>query len=270
MKKLKKLPNNRLGIRNKKNILRRTYYSQFVALFYIRNTTITLERDVTEILRMLKELQHLNNRSRLIFSTHCSLSKHNLWQSVLDDLNDNIKYIKIQFEYLLENIIKKNKINSSVFWNQNKIYTAELEESHKKLIGLAAQILPEEERLSWKTTICNFYDEIFSLLIPLTTICRLESDFIEKHSLKIFNTISMDIIKDIPKNYTLKKAKEYEHEYLKALTDYSHEFSKKNNFWDSLLNILSGGMYQLPSERTMFKRWINRKMKNKPVPSHPD
>lgn len=263
MKKLTKHPKGKLGLRNKKNISRRAYYSQFVALFYFRNTNITLERDAKEILRMLKELQQLINKSRLIFSTYCSLSQHNLWQSVLEDLSGNIKYIRIQFEYILENIIKKNKINTSIFWQQNKIYMDELEVSHKKLIHLAIQVLPEEERLSWKATICNFYDEIFSLLIPLIGMCRLELDFIEKYSPKIFNQTAMDIIKDIPKNYTLQEAKEYEHEYLKVLTNYSHEFYRKNNFWNSLLYFLSGGMYSLPSERILSKRGISRKIKGK-------
>lgn len=263
MKKLTKHPKSKLGLRNKKNISKRAYYSQFVALFYIRNANITLEKDATEILRMLKELQDLNNRSRLVFSTYCSLSQHNMWQSVLEDLTDNIKYIRMQFEYILENMIKKNKINSPIFWQQNKTYTDELEENHKKLIQVASRVLPEEERLSWKVTICHFYDEIFSLLIPLTSVCRLELDFIGKYSPKIFNQTVIDIIKDIPKNYTLREAKEYEHEYLKVLTNYSHELCRKNNFWNSLLYVLSGGMYPLPSERTLSKRWINRKMKDK-------
>ncbi|TZF99378.1 hypothetical protein FW781_05485 (plasmid) [Chryseobacterium panacisoli] len=263
MKKLTNHPKNKLGLRNKKNISRRAYYSQFVSLFYIRNTNITLERDTKEVLRMLKELQILNNKSRLVFSTHCSLSQHNLWQSVLEDLSDSIKYIRIQFEYLLENIIKRNKINSFIFWKQNKTNTDELEASHKKLIHLAIQILPEEESLSWKTGICNFYDEIFSLFIPLIGMCRLESDFIEKYSPKIFNQTTMDIIKDIPKNYTLQEAKKYEHEYLKVLTNYSHEFYRKNNFWNSLLYILSAGMFPRPSEHTLSNKWINRKMKDK-------
>lgn len=263
MKKLNKHPKSRFQLRNKKNISRRNYYSQFVSLFYIRNTNITLEKDATEILRMLKELQNLNNKSRLVFSTHCSLSKHNLWQSVLVNLSDNIHYFKLQFEYILENIVKKNKTNSFIFWQQNKVYINDLEKSYEKLVQLADQLLPKEEKLSWKTTICNFYDEIFSLLIPLTSICRLESDFIEKYTPKIFNRITMDIIKNIPKDYNLKEAREYEQEYLNILTDYSHEFSKKSNFWDNLLNILSGGMYRLPSEHAMLKRWVTGKMKDK-------
>ncbi|KAB1231611.1 hypothetical protein [Chryseobacterium viscerum] len=265
MKKLNKhpKPKNRFGLRSKKNTSRKAYYSQFVSLFYIRNTNITLERDAKEILRMLRELQNLNNKSRLVFSTHCGLSKHNLWQSVLVDLHDNIQYIRFQFEYILANIIQKNKINSPLFWQQNKIYMNGLEGNHEKLIQMANQLLPEEERLSWKAAICNFYDEILSLLAPLTSICKLESDFIERYNPKIFNKITVDIIKDIPKDYTLKEAREYEQEYLKILTDYSHEFSKKSNLWESLLHILSGGMYQLPSERVMLKRWINGKMKEK-------
>ncbi|MCW1962234.1 hypothetical protein [Chryseobacterium viscerum] len=263
MKKLTKHPKSKLGLRNKKNISRRAYYSQFVSLFYIRNTNITLERDTKEVLRMLKELQVLNNKSRLVFSTHCSLSQHNLWQSVLEDLSDDVKYIRIQFEYILENIIKKNKINSPIFWQQNNAYIDEWEENYKKLIQLATEILPEEERLSWKATICNFYDEIFSLLILLTRVCKLELGFLEKYSTKIFNKTAMDIMRDLPKNYTLQEARKYEHEYLKVLTNYSHEFCRKNNFWDNLLYILSGGIYQLPSERTLPKRWTNIKIKDK-------
>ncbi|WBV60113.1 hypothetical protein PFY12_13855 [Chryseobacterium camelliae] len=263
MKKLNKYSKNRFGLRYKKNVSGRVHYSQFVALFYIRNTIITLERDATETLRILKELQNLNNKSRLVFSNHCSLSKHNLWDNALSNVSNNIKYIQLQFQYLLENINNKNKINSSIFWQQNKTYIENLEETQKKLIQVAIQILPEEVLISWKATICNFYDEIFSLLIPLTGVCRLESDFVEKYSPKIFSKITFDIMRDMPTNYTLKEAREYEHQYLIALTKYTHESNKKINFWDNLLNILSGGIYRLPSESMMVKRWINRKMKDK-------
>lgn len=261
MKKLTRPPKNKWRLRNKKNISKRTYYTQFVSLFYIRNTNITLERDAREVLRMVKELQILNNKSRLVFSTHCSLSKHNLWQSVLADINNNIHYIRLQFEYIAENILTKNKINSSIFWQQNKIYINALEGNHEKLIQLGDQILPKEEMLPWKTGICSFYDEILSLLPPLINICRLESDFIDKYTPKIFNKTTFDIIKNIPKNYTLKEARKYEQEYLKILTDYSHACSKKGNLWESLLHILSGGIYQLPSEQVMLNRWMNVKIK---------
>ncbi len=128
---------------------------------------------------------------------------------------------------------------------------------------MTIQILPEEERLSWKVNIYNFYDEIFSLLTPLIGMCRLELDIVEKYSPKTFNQNVMDIIKDIPENYTLQEAKEYEHEYIKILTNYSHELCRKNNFWGSLLYILSGGLYPLPSERTLTKKRIYRKIKDK-------
>ncbi|MCJ7935903.1 MAG: hypothetical protein MUW56_20315 [Chryseobacterium sp.] len=199
MKKINNRQKNRFGLRNKKNITRRAYYSQFVALFYIRNTNITLDRDAAEILRMLKELQNLNNKSRFIFSTHCSLSKHNQWQSILVRLSDTIKYIKLQFEYIRENIIKKDKTNSSVFWQQNKIYIDDLTENHEKLVQLGSQLLPEEERLSWKTAICSFYDEIFSLLIPLINICQLESDFVERYTLKSLTKSQWILLKISPK-----------------------------------------------------------------------
>jgi hypothetical protein len=117
-----------------------------------------------------------------------------------------------------------------------------MEVIHKKLILLIIQILPEEERLSWKVNIYNFYDEIFSLLIPLIGMCRLELDFMKNIHLKSLTKLLWILLK-IFKNYTLQEAKEYEHEYLKVLTNYSHEFYRKNNFWNSLLYILSGGMY---------------------------
>jgi hypothetical protein len=259
MKNLFKHPKNRFGLRNKKNISNRAYYSQFVALFYIRNTNINLRNNVIEILRMLKELQHLNNKSRLVFSTHCTLSKHNMWQFILANINENLGYVRLQFEYVKENIAKKNKINASIFWAQNKIYIESLTENHNNLLQLAVQILPEEERLSWKTTTCDFYDEIISLLIPLINICKQESEFVEKFTPKIFNKITLDIIKNIPKNYTLQEARDYEQEYLRALTNYKNELNGKPNLWDTLLNLLSGGMHQSPSERVMLKRWINGK-----------
>lgn len=259
MKKLTKDAKIKRGLRNKKNISRRSYYSQFTSLFYLRNANITLERDAKEILRMCKELQQLINKTRLVFSSNCRLSQHNLWQSILEDLCDHLKNIRIQFEYVLQNIIKKNKINTSIFCQQNEAYTDKMEVTHNKLTQLANEILPEKEKFSWNSNIYNFYHEIFSSLITLIGICKIELVFIEKYSSKIFSQTTTDIIKNIPKNYTLKEAKAYEHEYLKVLTNYSHQFYRKNNIWNIIIFILSGGICPLPSERTSSKSEIRRK-----------
>ncbi|WP_089859422.1 hypothetical protein [Chryseobacterium taeanense] len=244
---------------NKKNSLNKISHTEFASLLYIRNTNIALNKDLEEILRILKELQKINKKSRLVFKTNCTLTQHILWETIINEINQNLMYIKLQIEYLKENTIQANHFNFSLFWQQNKIFVKTIEDNYEKLELLGHEILPNEELLYWRANICNMYDEFFHILISLLNIGKIELNFIKTHSPHNLSEIIQNIIINIPKIKNNDKLKRYERIYIEALKNYKEESSERLSFWNVVLKALSMNKDKSPSEQIMLGRWIDGK-----------
>lgn len=253
---------NKFRLLNKKNDSSKNLHAEFSALIYIRNTNIALDKDLDEIFQILKELQTLNKKSRLIFKTNCTLSQHILWESLINEINDNLNYVKLQLDYIKENTLKRNYLNYSFFWQQNKIYLEAVIDSYKKLEQLSIQILPKEERLIWKTNIGSTQDEFFLIMISFLNICKVELNFIKAHTPDNLKAVMQNIVENIPNIYITRKKHRYERAYITALEKYKEEFFEKRSFWDILLKILTIDKKKSPSEHIMLRRWISGKNKN--------
>lgn len=245
--KMKNLLNtNRIRLRDsKKNKILQDI--QFTALFYIRSTNAHLDKDLTEVLNSLKELENLNNRSGLIFKINLLPNTKNQWMTILTEINSSSALLKEQFIYLKKNIAEKNPLNSSVFWFQNQSYVDSITENYKSLEKIGLQILPEEEKLYWRTCICNAQDEIFSLIASLTNICKVELDFIEKYIPDTVDITSQQIINRIPADYTLEEATKYQQNYHTVLDYYNNHYERKKNIWNKLFHFLGRDTHHFPS-----------------------
>lgn len=246
----------------KKNAISKIRHAEFVSLIYIRNTNIAMDKDLQEILRILKELQVLSRKSRMVFKTNCTLSQHILWEVLINKINDNINCIRLQIEYIKENTIKINHFNHSLFWKQNETFLNLLKESFEKIDELSSQILPQEERLTWKTNIGSNQEEFFYMMLPLLNICKIELDFIKTHTPANLKKVMQNVIEDIPQISFRRKYNRYGHAYIQALEQYKKEFGEKHSFWDILVKVLTIDMRKSPSELVMLGRWIDGKNKH--------
>ena len=149
--------------------------------------------------------------------------------------------------YLKKNIAEKNPLNSSVFWFQNQSYVDSITENYKSLEKIGLQILPEEEKLYWRTCICNTQDEIFSLIASLTNICKVELDFIEKYIPDTVDITSQQIINRIPADCTLEEATKYQQNYHTVLDYYNNHYERKKNIWNKLFHFLGRDTHHFPS-----------------------
>ena len=91
-----------------------------------------------------------------------------------------------------------------------------------------------------------------------------QSAFIQLQMFERFNKLEIDdltneIIKYIPKSYHIEDAIQYKKEFMTALAQMEEEANKKDNLWDSFLNLLAGNIpfKQTPQERVMMMRWVN-------------
>lgn len=253
MRNLLKRTRNRMGLRDsiKNRILQDT---QFTALFYIRSTNAHLDKDLTEILNSLKELENLNRRSGVVFKINLLPETNDQWMTVLTEISNSSTLLKEQFTYLKKNIAKKNTLNSTVFWLQNQSYITSIAENYKSLEKIGLQVLPEEEKLYWRTCICNTQDEIFSLIASLANICKVELDFIEKYILDTVDVTSQNIINSIPPDCSLEEATSYHQYYQNALDHYNNDSERKQNIWDKLLYVLGRDTHRFPSDHGLHER----------------
>jgi len=89
------------------------------------------------------------------------------------------------------------------------------------------------------------------------------SSFIQLKMMENFNKVELDaltknILKNIPRSFSLIDADKYEKEYLAAMDAIEKEANAKDNLWDKFLNLLAGAVpfKQTPAERVMMQRWL--------------
>ncbi len=242
-----------LGLSNKNNAARKAHDTEFAALFYIRNITVELDKDLTDVLHILKGLESLNKKSRSLLETHCALNERLLWEEILDNLNNNLNHINQQFHYLKRNIINKINLNSSLFWEHNKSTVDCITDDYKKLKKVALQVLPQMEKMYFRSSISQVQEETLTAIISHISICKQQFDFIKQYTPKRMASESMqNIIKSIPTNYTLDEAQKYESD------DREAELIQQNNFkpkhWYSFLNLLPKSSHNSSSRNLMFDK----------------
>ena len=81
----------------------------------------------------------------------------------------------------------------------------------------------------------------------------------EKRLNSLLNIIEeKNILKNIPRSFSLLEADKYEKDYLAAMETIEADANKNDNLWDRLLNLLAGAMpfKESPEERVMMQRWL--------------
>lgn len=71
------------------------------------------------------------------------------------------------------------------------------------------------------------------------------------------DALTMDILKNIPVNYSDEDTVKYEKEYLQAYNEIKESQSKKKSVWDKVMDILAGGAEETPAHRVQMRRWMD-------------
>ncbi|WP_126340424.1 hypothetical protein [Kaistella jeonii] len=191
---------------NKKKDPDKTSESYSAALFYIRNTNIELDKDLTEVLIMLKSLENLNHKICLIFISNFSTSESIIWESVIERLNDHLSQIREQLTHLKENRSSHCKLHSNLFWQQNEDLMESLAAEYRNLEEIGFQVLPPKEKMYWRMNVCDVQSETCTALVSLITICKQQFNFIKQYTPIEVNTITQTIINTPPPTYSLNEA----------------------------------------------------------------
>jgi hypothetical protein len=202
-----------LGMADREKASRNLHNSQFAALFYIRNTNIELDKDLEEVLCILKGLENLNEKSSLILTASCSPSNVLFWKPILQKIEFNLTQINHQLAYLKENIVGFAILNDFIFWSQNATVLEVITQEYKKLEKITFEIIPESEKSLWQHSILKVQNEDFSKMISLINICKQQFDFTKRFTPREVNTITQTIVKNTPAHYSLDEARKFELDY---------------------------------------------------------
>jgi hypothetical protein len=73
------------------------------------------------------------------------------------------------------------------------------------------------------------------------------------------DVLTKNILKNIPRNFSILEAEKYEKDYLLAMDAIENEAKANTNLWDRFLNLLAGAVpfTQTPEERVMMQRWLD-------------
>lgn len=86
----------------------------------------------------------------------------------------------------------------------------------------------------------------------------IQLKMMENFTKEELDALTKNILKNIPRSFSLIDADKYEKEYLAAMEAIEKEANAKDNLWDRFLNLLAGVVpfKQTPAERVMMHRWL--------------
>ena len=205
------------------------------------------------MLHILKDLESLNKKTRLLFETHCALNERILWEEILENLKNNLSHISQQFHYLKGNIIKKINLNPSLFWEFNRSEINCIAEDYEKLKNTAFKILPQIEKMYFRSAISSVQEETLTVIAIHINMCKQQFDFITKNTPNNTASQSMqNMVKSIPENYNLDEAQKFESAFRDA------ELIQQNNFkpkhWYSFLNLSPKSTHDSSSGNLMLDK----------------
>jgi hypothetical protein len=243
------------GLKNRNNATARAHDTEFAALFYIRNINIELDKDLAKVLHILKGLENLNKKSKLLFETCCSLNERLLWYKILDRLDNNLVQISKQLDYLRGDTSNKINLNGFLFWEfaQSTMYC--ITEDYEKLKKIAFFILPPVDKMYFRSSISQVQEETLTATISHLSICKQQFDFIIENTPTHITSESMqNLINKIPTNYTLEEAQKYESDNREIELIQQNNFESKSKHWYSVLNLLPKSTHSSSSEKMMLDK----------------
>ena len=185
-------------------------------------------------------------------------SAKQMYTSKIESINANILEVeKILSQAHLVLTGKSNDLKS-IKWDKLQIELTTIE-----TIFLSIENFDEDY-----FTNCNYADwkDIWKVIRSNLYIVKgiSNSSFVQLQMMEAFNNEELDvltknILKNIPRNFSLLEAEKYEKDYLLAMDAIEKEANANTNLWDRFLNLLAGAVpfKQTPEERVMMQRWLD-------------
>lgn len=233
------------------------YNPQLRTLLSIKDFGTSLETYKTKVESATRTLINTYENGTRILESSVPLESKKEWTNLLNEVQVHANHLNHYLMVAKEKSEENREFPFKGLWKEFEERLKMLQDSSQKFENLGATILPEEKKEHWEHEIAIFEKHILPEIKLNAQGVRLVLQFMAKYTPEQLQKISRIIIETIPEGSTFSDAKDYEAAFLKSMREFQKEFEKQDNLWDSILEILAGGVHPSPSERVMLEKWID-------------
>jgi len=248
---------------NKKQpLINQMFEGKMKLLLSIRNFEESFAKHSENLQNYLSELVRNYERASDYLKEYAQPDLLKKSEDLINEIHVYVNQCNRQLIALTESLLETNQVNYEA-WKNLETHKSHLYESAMRFENLGLNYFKEERLRHWETDFVilesNFYEQIENEL----NTARFVLDFIGKYSREERQKV-LGILKDTSADDVNWSApKEQEAHFLKAIRQFQEEFEPKTNLWDSLMELLAGGVHPSPSERIMLEKWNDGQQKER-------
>lgn len=173
---------------------------------------------------------------------------------VLENQIDEVERILQQAALVISG--KSNDL-MSVNWDSLQTSLNKIESSFSEIEGFQESYFSHCNYNDWKDIWLTIKSNLFAVK-GISNASFVKIKMMEAFSREELDELTKNILKNIPRSFSLLEADKYEKDYLAAMKAIEEDANKKDNLWDRLLNLLAGiiPFKESPEERVMMQRWL--------------
>ena len=233
------------------------YNPQLRTLMSIRDFETSLDTYKNKVQNATQSLIRNYENGVMILENDAPDDYRKEWVQLLNEIQVHANHLNHYLMLAKEKSQEDREFPFKGLWKEFEERLEMLQKSSQKFENLGARILPEDKKQQWANDIAVFEKETLPEIKLNAQGVRLVLQFMAKYTPAQLEKIAKIILETIPEGYTFKDARDYEAAFLKSMREFQKEFERQDNLWDSILEILAGGVHPSPSERVMLEKWID-------------
>lgn len=242
---------------NTYNITNSVYNPQLRTLMSIKDFGTGLESFKTKVQDSTQKLIKTYENGIVILETEGNKDFQNEWNDALNEVRVHSNHLNQYLEVAKEKSEQNSDFPFKTLWQEFEDRLKSLKVSAQKFENTGAKALPADKKEKWGNEFEIFETETEQEIEKNAKAVKLILQFMVRYSPQELDKISHIISETTPEGASLKEEKDYEAAFLKYLKQFQKEFEAKDNLFDTIMEILAGGVHPSPSERVMLDKWID-------------
>lgn len=242
---------------NNYNISNSVFNSQLKTLLSIKNFEASLENHKSKVEQATQKLILTYEHGIDILESEGDKDHQANWSDALNEVRVHANHLNQYMMVAQEKSEQNKEFPFKELWNEFEERLKLLKEAAQKFENVGAKALSEERKQNWSNEIAIFETDVEPEIERNGKAVKLILQFMVRYSPAELEKMSAIIAETTPEGASLNEEKDYEAAFLKYLRQFQKEFEAKDNLWDTIMEILAGGVHPSPSERVMLDKWID-------------
>ena len=252
-----------MGTNEKNTFISGVIDARMKLLMSIRDFQKDFESNAKEIEKATQDLISIYERGVGFLNTQGNPDFQKEWDDNLNEVRVHANQMNHQLQMTAVQMKeRKGKEDFSANWKEYETHRNYFQESALKFEKTGIKALPEENHIEWEDNYALYQKEVESRIKTRSEFDKFIIDFVSKYDKDELTKISEIVQENATHEIDWSNPEEYRNQYIKAISQFQREF-KPQNLWDSLLELLAGGVHPSPSERVMLEKWADGEQKTR-------